>query len=64
MARAVLAGCMVAPGIQVPVLLALMFAMGLISPFYQGVRFAVLAEGTATRSCLCPQPHWREKPER
>jgi hypothetical protein len=36
MATAVLAGCMVAPGIPVPVLLAPLFVMGLISPHYQG----------------------------
>ena len=42
LASAVLVGCMVMPGIPVPGLLALLFANGLISPVYQGVRSAVL----------------------
>jgi predicted MFS family arabinose efflux permease len=42
LASAVLVGCMVIPGIPVPGLLALLFANGLISPVYQGVRSAVL----------------------
>src|SRR5258708_795459 len=43
-ASAVLVGCMLVPGMPVPGLLALLFAAGLISPVYQGVRSAVLPE--------------------
>src|SRR6516162_4461090 len=44
MASAVLVGCMVIPGMPLPALLALLFAAGLISPLYQGVRSAVLPQ--------------------
>ena len=44
LASAVLVACMMIPGIPVPGLLALLFANGLISPVYQGVRSAVLPE--------------------
>jgi MFS family permease len=44
LASATLIACMVIPGIPVPGLLALLFANGLISPVYQGVRSAVLPE--------------------
>src|SRR6516162_9321335 len=44
MASAALVGCMVIPGMPLPALLALLFATGLISPVYQGVRSAVLPE--------------------
>src|SRR6516225_12201853 len=44
LASAVLVACMVVPGMPVPGLLALLFANGLISPVYQGVRSAVLPE--------------------
>jgi predicted MFS family arabinose efflux permease len=44
LASAVLIGCMVIPGMPLPALLALLFATGLISPVYQGVRSAVLPE--------------------
>ena len=41
---AALVGCMVIPGMPLPVLLTLLFVVGLISPVYQGVRSAVLPE--------------------
>jgi MFS family permease len=41
---AALIACMMVPGMPVPGLLALLFANGLISPVYQGVRSAVLPE--------------------
>jgi predicted MFS family arabinose efflux permease len=44
LASAVLIGCMVIPGVPLPALLALLFAIGLIAPVYQGVRSAVLPE--------------------
>ena len=44
LASAALIGCMLVPGMPVPGLLALLFANGLISPVYQGVRSAVLPE--------------------
>jgi len=44
LASAALIACMVVPGMPVPALLALLFANGLISPVYQGVRSAVLPE--------------------
>jgi MFS family permease len=44
LASAVLIGCMVIPGMPLPALLALLFATGLLSPVYQGVRSAVLPE--------------------
>src|SRR5258708_39668157 len=44
LASAVLVGCMLIPGMPVPGLLALLFAAGLLSPVYQGVRSAVLPE--------------------
>ena len=44
LASAVLTGCMVIPGVPLPALLVLLFAIGLISPVYQGVRSAVLPE--------------------
>jgi predicted MFS family arabinose efflux permease len=44
LASAVLIGCMVIPGVPLPALLALLFAVGLIAPVYQGVRSAVLPE--------------------
>ena len=44
LASAALIACMLVPGIPVPGLLALLFANGLISPVYQGVRSAVLPE--------------------
>src|SRR5258708_4687528 len=43
-ASAVLVGCMLIPGMPVPGLLGLLFATGLMSPVYQGVRSAVLPE--------------------
>ena len=43
-ASAALVGCMVIPGMPLPALLALLFAAGLISPLYQGVRSAVLPQ--------------------
>jgi hypothetical protein len=44
LASAALIGCMVIPGVPLPALLALLFAVGLIAPVYQGVRSAVLPE--------------------
>ena len=44
LASAALIGCMVIPGVPLPALLTLLFAVGLISPVYQGVRSAVLPE--------------------
>jgi len=44
LASAALIGCMIIPGVPLPALLALLFAIGLISPVYQGVRSAVLPE--------------------
>jgi MFS family permease len=44
LASAALVGCMVIPGVPLPALLALLFAIGLMSPVYQGVRLAVLPE--------------------
>jgi predicted MFS family arabinose efflux permease len=44
LASAVLVGCMVIPGVPLLALLTLLFAVGLISPVYQGVRSAVLPE--------------------
>src|SRR5690349_7487778 len=44
LASAVLVACMMIPGTPVPGLLALLFANGLISPVYQGIRSAVLPE--------------------
>ena len=41
---AALIGCMVIPGMPLPALLTLLFAAGLISPLYQGVRSAVLPQ--------------------
>ena len=51
-ASAALVGCMVIPGVPLPGLLALLFAIGLIAPVYQGVRSAVLPE------VLPPGPHY------
>lgn len=44
LASAALIACMVIPGVPLPVLLVLLFATGLLSPVYQGVRSAVLPE--------------------
>lgn len=44
LASAVLIGCMIIPGVPLPALLALLFAIGLIAPVYQGVRSAVMPE--------------------
>jgi len=44
LASAALIWCMVIPGVPLPGLLALLFAIGLIAPVYQGVRSAVLPE--------------------
>ena len=44
LASAALAGCMAMPGMPLPALLALLFALGLLSPVYQGARSAVLPE--------------------
>src|SRR6516225_1757660 len=44
LACAVLVACMLVPGMPVPGLLALLSAIGLIAPVYQGVRSAVLPE--------------------
>ena len=44
LASAALIGCMIIPGVPLPALLALLFAIGLLSPVYQGVRSAVLPE--------------------
>jgi MFS family permease len=44
LASAVLIGSMVIPGMPLPALLALLFAIGLIAPVYQGVRSAVMPE--------------------
>jgi MFS family permease len=44
LASAALIGCMVIPGMPLPALLALLFAIGLLAPVYQGVRSAVLPE--------------------
>jgi predicted MFS family arabinose efflux permease len=44
LASAALIGCMVIPGMPLPVLLVLLFAAGLLSPAYQGARAAVLPE--------------------
>src|SRR5262249_60296914 len=44
LASAALVGAMVIPGIPVAGLLILLFANGLISPVYQGVRSALLPE--------------------
>jgi len=44
LASAALIGCMVIPGVPLPGLLALLFAIGLIAPVYQGVRSAVLPQ--------------------
>jgi MFS family permease len=44
LASAALIGCMAMPGMPLPVLLALLFAAGLLSPVYQGARAAVLPE--------------------
>src|SRR5215469_15295239 len=44
LASAALIGCMVIPGMPLPALLVLLFAAGLLSPVYQGVRSAVLPE--------------------
>ena len=44
LASAALIGCMAIPGVPLPALLTLLFAVGLISPVYQGVRSAVLPE--------------------
>jgi len=52
LASAALVGCMVIPGVPLPGLLALLFAIGLIAPVYQGVRSAVLPE------VLPPGPHY------
>ena len=52
LASAALIGCMVIPGVPLPGLLALLFAIGLIAPVYQGVRSAVLPE------VLPPGPHY------
>jgi predicted MFS family arabinose efflux permease len=52
LASAALIGCMVIPGVPLPALLALLFAIGLIAPVYQGVRSALLPE------VLPPGPHY------
>jgi len=44
LASAALIGCMVIPGMPLPVLLVLLFAAGLLSPVYQGARAALLPE--------------------
>jgi MFS family permease len=44
LASAVLVGSMIIPGLPLPALLALLFAMGLIAPVYQGVRSALMPE--------------------
>jgi len=44
LASAPLIGCMVIPGMPLPVLLVLLFAVGLLSPVYQGARAALLPE--------------------
>jgi MFS family permease len=44
LASAALIGCMVIPGVPLPALFTLLFAIGLIAPVYQGVRSAVLPE--------------------
>jgi MFS family permease len=44
LASACLVGCMVIPGMPLVALLGLLFATGLISPVYQGVRSAVVPE--------------------
>src|SRR5215467_12953626 len=44
LASALLIGCLAIPGIPLPALLGLLFAAGLLSPVYQGVRSAVLPE--------------------
>jgi predicted MFS family arabinose efflux permease len=44
LASAGLVGCMVIPGMPLAALLGLLFATGLISPVYQGVRSAVLPD--------------------
>lgn len=44
LASALLIGCLAVPGMPLPALLALLFAAGLLSPVYQGVRSAVLPE--------------------
>src|SRR5262245_37495760 len=44
LASAALIGCMIIPGVPLPALLALLFAIGLLSPVSQGVRSAVLPE--------------------
>ena len=44
LASAALIGCMVIPGMPLPLLLVLLFAAGLLSPVYQGARAAVLPE--------------------
>jgi predicted MFS family arabinose efflux permease len=44
LASAVLIGSMIIPGMPLPALLALLFAIGLIAPVYQGVRSAVMPE--------------------
>ena len=44
LASAPLIGCMVIPGMPLPVLLVLLFAAGLLSPVYQGARAALLPE--------------------
>ena len=44
LASAALIGCMVIPGMPLPVLLVLLFAVGLLSPVYQGARAALLPE--------------------
>jgi len=44
LASACLVGCMVIPAMPLPALLMLLFATGLISPLYQGVRSAVLPD--------------------
>jgi hypothetical protein len=49
-ALTVLVACMLIPGMPVPGLLALLFANGLISPVYQGVRSAVLLASTGCSS--------------
>src|SRR5215470_13085374 len=38
LASAALVGCMVVPGVPLPALLTLLFAIGLIAPVHQGVR--------------------------
>jgi len=44
LASGALIGCMVIPGMPLPVLLVLLFAVGLLSPVYQGARAALLPE--------------------